>query len=328
MHPTPAELAAGTSSFNYYPRTMVRLAGIIAYEEATRIPEIVRRELPGQRVVWGPVQEYHDEISDSLMYVVKRDDPAEYTVVIRGTNMDSWYSWQKEDFAVGTLRKFNELSRRAPASALISHGTYRGMKLLLEMKDRHSGKTLTQFLRDENPRDVYVTGHSLGGTLTPPMVAYLSGELFAGEYGRVAPFSFAGLTPGDAGFNAYFNTLFNPTFIWRMHNTLDIAPFCWYSKSAVQHIYSPYGLGWGWPESEVIGDIFAEAAGKGYAHPTGDFTLPGIFDDHIVDDLLWVAQALHQHHGSTYRKLVDRAFPLPQVVEFEGIHQPEDAPAV
>jgi len=25
---------------------------------------------------------------------------------------------------------------------------------------------------------------------------------------------------------------------------------------------------------------------------------------------------------------VDRAFPLPQVVEFEGIHQPEDAPAV
>jgi hypothetical protein len=290
----------------------------------------VQQQLPGQTVVWGPVQKFHDEISDSLMYVVRRDDPVEYTVVIRGTNMDSWYSWEHEDFAVGTLRKFNDLAPQllhAPANALISHGTFRGMQLLLGMKD-HSGRTVAEFLKQQKPWSVYVTGHSLGGTLTPPMTAYLSNVLYGGEYGRVVPFSFAGLTPGDEGFAAYFNTLGNPGFIGRMHNTLDIAPFCWYSKSDVQNVYAPYGLSWGWPESDVIGDIFAEAAGKGYAHPTGDFTLPGKFETSFFDKHLWVAQALHQHHGSTYRKLVDAAFPLPEAIPFQGIHQPEDAPAV
>ncbi len=326
MSTTPVALAAGTPSFNYYPRTMVRLAGLIADQDVSTIPASV--QALGQTVVWGPVQEYHDEISDSLMYVAMRDNPNEYTVVIRGTNMDSWYSWEKEDFAIHTLRKFSELAPHAPDHARVSHGTFRGMKLLLEMTDPNTGLTVTEFLKQRNPQYLYVTGHSLGGTLTPPMFAYLNDALYGGGHvHNMALFSFAGLTPGDQGFNAYFNGLGNPEFPFRFHNTLDIAPFCWWSLSSIQNIYAPYGLGWGWPESDVLEDLFADAAGKGYAQPLGDQALPGKFEHGFFDKHLWVAQALYQHHGSTYQALVDAAFPVLETIAFTGIHQPEGAPA-
>src|SRR5688500_6553271 len=149
MSNTPADLAVGTSSWNYYPRTMIRLASI-AYQDVGDIPASV--EALGLNVVWGPVQNWDDDISDSLMYVAMRDQPNEYTVVIRGTNMDSWFSWTQEDFAVGTTQPFNQFAPHAPASALISQGTFEGMTLLLGLTDPNTGQTVTQFLAQANPQ--------------------------------------------------------------------------------------------------------------------------------------------------------------------------------
>jgi hypothetical protein len=299
--------------FNYYPPTMIRLCEI-SYQDMDCIPAAVQALGLGLSVVWGPAEHVSDVgISYSLMYVARREQPDEYTVVIRGTAMDSWETWTLEDFDIGSTQLFNQLAPHAPAGALISQGTYDGVNDLLTLTDPVSGQGVVEFLRDADPTYLYVTGHSLGGTLTPPMMAYLNDVLYGGGYMQnMAPFTFAGLTPGDSGFNSYFNSLFNVQFPWRLHNTLDIAPLCWWSLSAIQAIYEPYGLGWGWPEDDLLEDLFRDAAGIGYAQPLGDLALPGVFDDSIIDDDLWVAQALHQHHATTYQILVDNAFPPAQ----------------
>lgn len=117
-----------------------------------------------------------------------------------------------------------------------------------------------------------------------------------------------------SGFNSYFNQMFSPRMPWRMHNSLDIAPLCWWSLPGIRNIYQRHGLDWGPVERDFIEDLFDKAEGKGYAQPSGEWLLHGSFDDSIIDDDLWIAQALHQHHATTYQILVDAAFPEQQAV--------------
>jgi hypothetical protein len=108
------------SNYNYYPRTMISFCSI-SYNSLSSIPGEVKKL--GWDVVWGPAELVSSlDVSYSLAYICRRQQlnvAPEYTVVIRGTNMMSWDSWVKEDFAIGTTRPFRELARRAPANALI-----------------------------------------------------------------------------------------------------------------------------------------------------------------------------------------------------------------
>jgi len=299
-----------TNNYNYYPRTMIRFCSI-SYEDMSSIPGDVHNL--GWEVVWGPAELVSWlDISYSLAYICRRQQPYnEYTVVIRGTNMMSWDSWEKEDFAIGTTRPFNELAPHAPANALISHGTFRGTVDLLNLRDPNTNASIVDFLRNAKPTHLYVTGHSLGGTLTPTMYAYLNDVLYGGGYVfNMALWSFAGLTPGDINFNTYFNSLGNTEFPFRLHNNLDLAPFCWWSLDNIKNVYRFKGLDWGWPENDLIEDLFARARGKNYAQPLGDQVLLGTFNPGFIDKHLWTAQAMYQHHVSTYQGLVDAAYPL------------------
>ena len=288
---------------SYYPSTMIALCEI-SYDYMHSIPDKVRKI--GWEVVWGPAELVSWlDISYSLAFVCRRQD--EYTVVIRGTNMMSWDSWEKEDFAIGTTRRFNELAPHAPANALISHGTFRGIEDLLKLRDPQKNTSIVDFLRNQNPGLLYVTGHSLGGTLSPPFFAYLNDLLYGGKpVTNMSLWTFAGLTPGDTNFNTYFKSLFNRTFPWRFHNSLDIAPFCWWSLDSIKNIYSSNGLSWGFPEDDLLEDLFARGQGKNYTQPTGDKLLVGTFNQHIIDEYIWTAQAIYQHHVSTYAGLVNK----------------------
>jgi hypothetical protein len=296
------------SNYGYYVRLMIALA-IIAYDDPmTSIPG--RVEQIGMEVVWGPA-----EIGDGLDVSYTRafivHDPAsdEYTVVIRGTNPLSLLSWTLEDFDVGHTVPFNTVAPNAPASALISQGTYNGLAYLVELRDT-TGRTLVEYLQQVRPEKLFVTGHSLGGTLTPPMFAYINEMVYGGtNTGNMAPFSFAGLTPGNAAFNTYFSGLFDSGVQWRVHNTLDIAPYLWASLDSLQHVYTPNHLSWGWPESDWLSRKFSEAAPNGYMQPEGGQALTGVFDPGFVAEHLWMAQAAHQHHGCTYLDLIQQAFP-------------------
>ncbi|MFL5387024.1 MAG: lipase family protein [Longimicrobiaceae bacterium] len=277
------------------PCTMMKLSSI-AYSLLPLIPGEVKKL--GQEVVWGPAE--LGLIPSSAAYIAHDSGSGAYTVVIRGTDPASWSSWTGEDFDILPVQPFNQFVTNAPSGAMISAGTYDGLNDLLKLS--YSGSGIAGFLQSKQPTLVYVTGHSLGGTLTPPLFAYLSAELPGVD---MAPCSFAGLTPGNADFNDYFTGLFNASGSWRYYNTLDFAPLCWGSSSGVQNIYTEWGLTYGKPESDLLDPLFQQAQTIPLEQPAlGGAPLQGTFDDSIIDKNIWTAQALHQHHHQTYQTLV------------------------
>lgn len=304
------------SSYNYYPNTAVALC-VISYSDTGSIAAQVAQQTD-VNVVWGPAEcvSRITGVPYSLMYVASKASTGEYFVVIRGTDFLSLSTWLLQDFDVATSQPLGSLQgkpRSIPATALVSQGTFNGMSDLLDLSDPTTGLSLVQFLVKSKPRYLYVTGHSLGGTLTPPMFAYLNAVLYNGaSNSSTALWSFAGLTPGGTGFNQYFNSIIpnNQGFLWRIQNSLDIAPLMWWSRTGVQTIYNANGLYWGPLERDPIGDLFSDAAKAniGYAQPQPGLLLPGTFDDSIIDRNLWAAQALQQHHSTTYQTMVNAKY--------------------
>jgi len=260
-------------------------------------------------VVWGPA--HKDSILGvpySLAYIAMRTTPTlQYTIVIRGTDLISWDSWSKEDFDIkAPLVPFSKFDPMAPTDAMISQGTANGLQDLLDLVDPTTQKSMLEFLIEEKPPTLFVTGHSLGGTLTPPLAAYLTSVFYGGNADNVTAWTFAALTSGDEAFANYYNGLNDPSFLGRLHNTLDIAPFLWWSESDVENIYSSEKLEWKWPEDDFFEHLFSEAAGNGYTQPGNDQPLTGQFDSTYTK---WIDQAFHQHHSATYQELVDALYP-------------------
>lgn len=302
----------------YYLRTMITLSVIAYNPNMDTIPTLV--DSLGWNVVWGPA-ELKDElgVSYSRAYIAQNDTvPGEYAVVIRGTNPISWLSWTQEDFDIGTTVPFDtllpdSLQSGVPDSVRISQGTFNGTNDLVLLEDPRTGLTMAQFLWQAAPGTLYVTGHSLGGTLTPSTFAYLH-EVLRGRVGVMRPLSFAGLTAGNSAFNGYLAGMIEDGWRWRVHNTLDIAPSMWGSFSGIENIYAPYNLYWDVLEVAWFTHKFEQAAGLGYAQPAeGDWPLPGEFCHGFLDPdgHSWTLQVMHQHHGSTYQSMIYNAFPDP-----------------
>lgn len=307
---TPADqsFVSNDNSFNYYPNAMITLCNL-AYDDFDQIAnQVDGTSWLGQTVVWGPQQIVKEDASESLAYIAYRASKNEYTVVIRGTELDSWDAWVTEDFDTHKTEPLTNLIPNAPAGARLSQGTYNGIHDLNDLTD--NGQTIVQFLQQANPPYLYVTGHSLGGTLTPVMYAYLLSVLSASNRTQpMALWSFAGLTPGNGDFNTYLDSLKNPAFPWRLYNTLDIAPNCWGNQAAIETIYSPT-IPYGEPEKLVIDLLFDRAAGNGYAQPPdGGFPLPGTIQ--AESGWRWADEAAYQHHSTTYEGLVLQAYPWP-----------------
>ncbi len=303
------------SSYNYYPNTAVELC-VISYGDTPTIAPAVAANTE-LSVVWGPAEclSRITGVPYSLMYVAAKASTGEYFVVIRGTDFLSLATWLLQDFDVYTSQPLGLLQGsppNIPATARVLQGTFNGMSDLLDLVDPTSGLSLVAFLQQAKPRNLYITGHSLGGTLTPPMFAYLNAVLNNGDrISNMALWSFAGLTPGGTGFNQYFNSIIpnNQGFLWRIQNSLDIAPLMWWSFTGVENIYGSK-LPWSFLERDPITDLFNDANGAniGYAQPQPGLVLPGTFDDAIIDDHLWAAQALQQHHSTTYQTLVNAKY--------------------
>lgn len=305
------------SNYNYYPNTAIELS-IIAYEEVIEIPNSVKSNT-NLAVCWGPAELKGSLglVSYSKMFVANNSATGEYFVVIQGTNPFSVEAWTKEDFDVGSSQPFGNLPGsipNVPPTALISQGTFNGMSDLISLVDPSTGQSIVTYFKSLQPKFIYVTGHSLGGTLAPTMFAYLNETLSGGSnLPSMAMWSFAGLTPGGRGFNTYFNSLAginDQSFLWRIQNSLDVAPLLWGSFAKATDIYSAYGLDCEEPWSLILDALFLEAdfSGVNYEQPEAGVLLPGEFDKSITS---WYEQASHQHSSiDSYQKMVNAYYPL------------------
>jgi hypothetical protein len=213
------------------------------------------------------------------------------------------------------LAPINKLAPNVPDNALISQGSYNGLERLLNLVDTKQNSSLVQFLKSVNPPIIYITGHSLGGTLTPTLFILLNAVLYDAKVPptNMAMFTFAGLTAGDIGFNDYLNGLLvNYQYPWRFHNTLDVAPLMTGTgnEQAVQDIYKPFkpSISPAYLESKAIEELFLIARNR-YLQPTGkDAALTGQFDPKYPT---YFDQLSQQHHATpTYIGLVKNAFPI------------------
>jgi hypothetical protein len=299
----------------YYLKTTIQLC-VVSYDDFAKIVSAVASSTD-LTVVWGPAELKHwDGISYSRAFIAEKAATGECYVAIRGTNFESLSSWLSQDFAISNAQPFGRLPGYPPniaEDALISQGTFNGMSDLIGLRDPITGASIVEYLSKRSPQYLYVTGHSLGGTLTPTMFAYLNAMLYGGGRAHnMALWSFAGLTPGGTGFNRYFNALLpDPQGVqWRVHNSLDVAPQCWVSQQGLEAIYDAHRLRPSLLEWDGIVDLFhvAERAGIGYAHPQDGLLLPGQFANAFPDGDSFGLQALQQHHPATYQALIAARF--------------------
>jgi hypothetical protein len=235
------------------------------------------------QLVWGPATQHvpFTLFSDSLMYIARSTvNPWHYAVVVRGTNPISLTSWLLEDFAVrrqvawpyadgtppaSSTSIFGSLMERLkgpPSYPRVSLGTAIGLQMLQELvpSDGVPGAQLNiyKFLqqeaaRPENARGltVSVTGHSLGGALTPALALWLAMTRDRSDQPGVAPwdplkkakinvYAFAGPSPGNQEFAASYDKDLGE-LTERLWNQFDVVPHGWEEQQLAQlfTLYEP-----------------------------------------------------------------------------------------
>lgn len=205
------------------------------------------------KVVWGPAvysflpsNDDKERRFDNLIYVAQNGETNQYVAAIAGTNGRALWDWLIEDTSVHETVPWT--LGNSGSAGRISMATHTGLSVLLQIAPcpglPGEGQDLMAFLASVaggEDMTVSTTGHSLGGALSPALALALVDERGTWDpSGRatVAPYAFAGATPGDAAFAAYFLSRF-PNFV-RVWNTLDMVPHAW-EVAQLEEIPTLYG---------------------------------------------------------------------------------------
>ena len=213
-------------------------------------------------VLWGPVTYTHDStagdnsISDNTMMLVQGKDPADptktlYVIAVAGTNSISLFDWEDEDFSVQKMVKWpappqagqNNLSyfvsppEEGNASITnsgnyISQGIALGLNNLFNNMQDGSKGTLIEYLKNQvgnnsAPVELAVTGHSLGGGLSPEVaLALKDNQSYWNPSGSftITSYPYAGQSPGNSNFASYFQSRIGAANFHGLYNVLDAVP--------------------------------------------------------------------------------------------------------
>lgn len=186
-------------------------------------------------VVWGPAifQAHKSDVADNTMFMARCLDEPKLIVSIAGTNPYSWFNWLLEDLPVRKKEVWPTFTGDSTQlQPKISQGTANGLRVLQEMKA--GGQSVTDFLQtylsaSSESMSIVVTGHSLGGALSPAMAVYLADTQPTWDpEGRaeLTLMPMAGPTPGNVDFATYGDQKLNGR-IQRIWNEKDIVPHAW-----------------------------------------------------------------------------------------------------
>jgi len=198
-------------------------------------------------LTWGPAN------NDGVLAFVARGADGTYALAFRGSLSDD----DAEGFFNNWLDDVSGLILvpwlyPQSAGANISSGMNAALALVIGLTDPVTDLSLLDYLRGVAGRsggaiELAVTGHSLGGALTPLAAAWLADQLpnVPVVEATIAPFTFAAPTVGDAKFSALFNGLFSAR-AYGCVNTQDVVPMAW---TDVQGIIDSFG-----PNGETLSD--------------------------------------------------------------------------
>jgi len=263
---------------------------------------------------------------DNFAYMARRADSNAYVLAIRGTYPDpfsqAYWDDASQDSPFGDM-----VDWPGAPGAKIAKGTNTAFGNLRALRDTH-GCSLQDIVRTLPANaSVTVTGHSLGGTLTP-LIALQLAETFPQL--TIQASSFAGMTPGNSAFAALFGSGTKlEGCVRRVFNTLDTVAYGWDKVYATHDFYSPA------PKGGVIVSAMLLATAARLQIGGYDFTAVGtpvplqgeVRKPVIPCELVaYVLENVHQHMPDTYLCLLG-APPLPFSIGFGSILRPRDKAA-
>jgi hypothetical protein len=264
----------------------------------------VQRYIGNWEVVWGPVVNSHKDTARNGMFIARKASTDTFVVAIAGTDASSLYEWIFEDFDVIPL-PWDPLHIKE--KGFVSGGTMTGFLTLDLMVS--GGLPARVFLanqvRASKNAQIWVTGHSLGGALSPAYALFLHDRMkeWVPESNAVINcLAVAGATPGDSTFNAYYKQQMGATTT-RVWNTRDLVPHG-YETDMLQRV--PYMYGDSVPPLppnlvKTIEFVAKKTAPLHYTqlHPADSFTSAIYTMDTLPKmpkpDTSFLAQALYQH---------------------------------
>lgn len=202
-------------------------------------------------LVWGPAvhQVAGSDVADNAFYIAQNSaTPTEFVIAISGTNPISRYGWIDEDLLINPLQPWPFGNTAQNPDVKISNGTSLGLTALLDLKS--NGQCALDYLATQTKNlgalDITVTGHSLGGALSPAMALAMhdlqntSTSWDPAGASQIAVVPSAGPAAGNQDWANYYDQRLaaSTTRLW---NSIDMVPHAWEVSllSEIPTLYTP-----------------------------------------------------------------------------------------
>lgn len=240
----------------FLPYLGVPLTGSNVSQQALKLVQAAFKSLQGPlgpwELLWGPgvLQVLPGAIPANTMFLARQRDTGELFISIAGTNPFSAYAWLAEDFDVDETRPWGYGDAREGVAT--SRATLTGLRALQGMVPPPGvpgeNSTLAEFLEvyleeETGPVALTVSGHSLGGALSPALALWLLDTQHQWDHQQradITVYAYAGPSPGNDDFACYIDERLNGR-LHRIYNPMDVVTHAWEVADLVElkALYTP-----------------------------------------------------------------------------------------